>query len=117
MFKNNLSRPKQISTGENQSRGAGSTQNSFRLTTRGVACRLFISCWLVYSLHFATNTVREIYPALTLGDHFSFDVGEYVDFHPDLFAIPGRGAYINNNPGASIIGAVPYVVFRPSTLR
>lgn len=83
------------------------------LSTRGIAVRLFLTCWLVYALHFATNTVREIYPALSLGDHFSFDVSEYAGLHPDIFEIPGRGAYINNNPGASIIGAVPYTLSRP----
>ena len=70
----------------------------------GVALRLFVTCWMLYVLHFATNTVREIYPALSLGDHLSFDVSEYVGFHPDIFEIPGRGAFINNNPGASIVG-------------
>jgi hypothetical protein len=48
-----------------------------------------------------------------LGDHFSFDVSEYLGFHPDIFEIPGRGAFINNNPGASILGAIPYVLTRP----
>jgi hypothetical protein len=86
---------------------------SFPFSRRGVAFRLFVTCWLVYALHFATNTVREIYPALSLGDHLSFDVSEYVGFHPDIFEIPGRGAFINNNPGASILGAIPYVVSRP----
>ncbi|MCK6483124.1 MAG: hypothetical protein HUU22_01950 [Phycisphaerae bacterium] len=75
--------------------------------------RLFLTCWLIFAAHFATNTVREIFPALTLGDKRSFDVSEYVGFHPDLFEMPGRGAFINNNPGASIIGAVPYVLMRP----
>jgi len=78
--------------------------------------RLFLCCWLVYTIHFATNTVREIYPALSLGDHFSFDVKEYLGLHPDIFEIPGKGAYINNNPGASILGAVPYFIFRPLIL-
>ena len=31
-----------------------------RCSTRGVAWRLFLTCWLVYALHVATNTVREI---------------------------------------------------------
>lgn len=83
------------------------------VSTRSLAVKLFITCWLVYGLHFATNTVREIYPALSLGDHFSFDVSEYSGLHPDIFEIPGRGAYINNNPGASIIGAIPYAISRP----
>jgi hypothetical protein len=80
---------------------------------RGIAFRLFATCWLVYVLHFATNTVREIYPALSLGDHLSFDVSEYLGFHPDIFEIPGRGVFINNNPGASILGAIPYLLARP----
>jgi len=67
----------------------------------------------VYVLHFATNTVREIYPALSLGDHLSFDVSEYLGFHLDIFEVPGRGAFINNNPGASILGAIPYALVRP----
>jgi hypothetical protein len=57
--------------------------------------------------------VREIYPALSLGDRLSFDVSEYLGFHPDIFEVPGRGAFINNNPGASILGAVPYALARP----
>src|SRR5581483_9673617 len=88
---------------------------------RGIALRLFLTCWLLYALHFATNTVREIYPALSLGDHLSFDVSEYVGLHPDIFELPGRGAFINNNPGASInnnpgasiLGALPYTLARP----
>ena len=75
--------------------------------------RLFITCWLVYGAHFATNTVREIFPALSLGDHLSFDVSEYKGLHPDIFELPGRGVFINNNPGASILGAVPYIITRP----
>src|SRR5918992_3693507 len=78
-----------------------------------IPMRLFLSCWLVYALHLATNTVREIYPALSLGDHLSFDVSEYLGLHPDIFQLPGRGAFINNNPGASILGAIPYTLARP----
>ncbi len=84
---------------------------------RGTAARIFITCWLVFTLHFATNTVREIYPALSLGDHLSFDVTEYAGLHPDIFEMPGRGTFINNNPGASIIGAIPYTLLRPITDR
>jgi hypothetical protein len=85
----------------------------WRFSLRSTALRLFLTCWLVYALHFATNTVREIYPALSLGDHLSFDVSEYVGLHPDIFEIPGRGAFINNNPGTSMMGAVPYVLTKP----
>ncbi len=78
-----------------------------------VAVRLFLTCWFLFALHFATNTVREIYPALSLADHFSLDVSEYSGLHPDIFELPGRGTYINNNVGASILGAVPYFFLRP----
>ena len=88
-----------------------------RLSSRNVAVRLFLTCWLVYAMHFATNTVREIYPALSLGDHLSFDVSEYAGLHPDLFEIPGRGVFINNNPGAAISGAIPYTITHPLTDR
>lgn len=89
-----------------------------RYTTRGIAVRLFATCWIVYVLHFATNVVREIYPALALGDRLSFDVSEYLGLHPDIFQPAGRrGAFINNNPGASIVGAVPYALFRPAIDR
>src|SRR5207248_2311983 len=87
------------------------------MTDRAAAIRLFITCWVICGLHFATNTVREIYPALSLGDHLSFDVSEYLGLHDDIFAVPGRGAFINNNPGASILGAIPYVLARPVTDR
>jgi hypothetical protein len=76
--------------------------------------RLFCTCWIVYSLHFATNTVREIYPALSLADYFSLRVDEYAGLHPDLFEMPGRGWHINSNPGASMLAAVPYAVARPA---
>ena len=83
------------------------------LTTRQIARRLFVTCWLVYALHFATNTVREIYPALAIGDHFSFRVDEYANMHPDLFEKPGYGWHIGNNPGASMVAAIPYALARP----
>jgi hypothetical protein len=80
---------------------------------RGIAVRLFLTCWLVYSIHVATNTVREIYLALAIGDHLSFQVNEYAHMHPDLFDKPGYGWHIGANPGASMLGAVPYAVSRP----
>jgi hypothetical protein len=83
------------------------------LTTRQIARRLFVTCWVVYVLHFATNTVREIYPALAIGDHFSFRVDEYANMHPDLFEKPGYGWHIGNNPGASMVAAIPYALARP----
>jgi hypothetical protein len=81
--------------------------------TRGIAVRLFFTCWVVYSVHVATNTVREIFPALALADHFSFRLDEYHGLSPDLFEKPGYGWHITGNPGASMLAAVPYFLSRP----
>jgi hypothetical protein len=86
---------------------------SWRLSPNETALRLFLTCWLVYVLHFATDIVREIYPALALGDHFSFRVDEYAHLHPDLFEKEGYGWHIGNNPGASMLAAIPYALTRP----
>jgi len=85
----------------------------WRFTPRGLAWRLFLTCWLVYALHYSTNVVREIYPALALGDHFSFRLDEYANLHPDLFDKPGYGWHSGNNPGVSMLAAIPYAVARP----
>jgi hypothetical protein len=82
-------------------------------SSRSIAVRLFLTCWLIYAVHVATNTVREIYPALAIGDHFSFRVDDYANMHPDLFEKPGYGWHIGANPGASMLGAVPYFLSRP----
>ena len=79
-------------------------------TSKGIAVRLFISCWLIYGLHFATNIVREIYPAIALGDALTFRLDEYARLHPDIFEKPGYGWHINNNPGVSFFAAIPYAV-------
>ena len=85
----------------------------WRYSPRETAVRLFFTCWLVFVLHLATNTVREIYLALAIGDHLSFRVDEYANMHPDLFEKPGFGWHIGANPGASMLGAIPYAVLRP----
>lgn len=86
---------------------------AWHFSTSGLAVRLFLTCWLVYVVHFASNTVREIYPALALGDHLSFRVDEYANMHPDLFEKEGYGWHIGNNPGASMLAAIPYAMARP----
>ena len=86
---------------------------AWRFTPKGIAARLFLTCWLIYALHFATNIVREIFPALSIGDHFSFRVDEYAGMHPDLFEKEGYGWHIGNNPGVSMLAAIPYLLARP----
>jgi hypothetical protein len=93
--------------------GSNSKTPRRRISARDIAFRLFLTCWLIYALHFATNIVREIYPALALGDHLSFRVDEYAHMHPDLFETPGYGWHIGNNPGASMLAAIPYALARP----
>jgi len=73
--------------------------------------RLFLSVWLVYAIMVTTNVVRETYLAITLGERLSVNVDDYRGLHPDLFEFPGRGWYINSNPGTSIAGAIPYALF------
>jgi glycosyltransferase involved in cell wall biosynthesis len=68
---------------------------------------------VVYALHVTTDVVREHYPAVALGDHFSFRVDEYGGLHPDLFETPDRGWHIGNNPGVSMLAAIPYALARP----
>lgn len=85
-----------------------------RRSTRGTALRLFLTVWALYALHATTNIVRETYLAISLGTHASVRVDEFLGLHPDLFEIPGRGAYINNNPGASILGGAAYLLVRPA---
>lgn len=112
-----LSREETVQARQEAGINGAEADEPIRKKRRALALRIFLTCWFLYALHFATNTVREIYPALSLGDHLSFDVSEYLGLHPDIFEVPGRGAFINNNPGASIMGAVPYVVFRPVIIR
>jgi hypothetical protein len=76
--------------------------------------KLVLTVWLVYSLFATTNVARETYLALALAERGSIRVDEYRGLHPDMFEIPGRGWYINNNPGASVLGALPYLVARPA---
>ncbi|MGE0815569.1 MAG: hypothetical protein AB7O28_27305 [Vicinamibacterales bacterium] len=75
--------------------------------------RLAVSLWIVLALHFATNISRELYPALTLAEHGSLAVDEYVGLHPDIFVAPSGRAFINNNPGASVVAALPLFLARP----
>lgn len=78
-----------------------------------LALRLVVSVWIALALHFATNISRELYPALTLAERGSLAVDEYTGLHPDIFVAPNGRAFINNNPGASVLAAVPLVVARP----
>src|SRR6266446_6950761 len=79
--------------------------------------RVFVTCWLVYSAFCTPYIGREHYAAITLAERGSLNVEPYLGWTEDLFRAPRGGAYINNNPGASLAGAVPLVLLRPLLAR
>ncbi len=79
--------------------------------------RVFLTCWLVYTVFWAPYIVREHFPAVALAERGSLNVERYLGWTEDIFRGPGGGAYINNNPGASLTGAVPLVLLRPLLTR
>jgi hypothetical protein len=83
------------------------------MTTRAIWIRLFITCWMVFVLHFATDFGREHYLVLSIVEDFSFRLDKYKGLHSDIFDTPGHGAHHAGNPGASMVAAIPYFIFRP----
>jgi len=81
---------------------------------RSLALRIFLFSWLAYTVHWAPFLIRELFPAVTLARSGSLDVSEYLGWINDIFAGPRGGAYINNNPSASIAGAIPLAVAQPA---
>lgn len=75
--------------------------------------RLFATCWLIFVLHFATNIVREHYLSFTIAEDHSFRMDKYLGLHVDIFDTAAHGAHIGNNPGVSMLAAIPYWVCRP----
>lgn len=75
--------------------------------------RLFLVIWIVYSLHFATNVVREHYPAFSVAQHGTFRVDEYQGFHADIFRHVDGHSVIGNQVLVSVLAAVPLFVFEP----
>jgi len=84
-----------------------------RRPSNSLQLRVFATCWLVFVLHFATDIVREHYLSFSLAEDYSFRMDKYLGFHVDIFDTPGRGAHIGNNPGVSMLAAIPYWVCRP----
>ncbi|PWT88130.1 MAG: hypothetical protein C5B54_11120 [Acidobacteria bacterium] len=83
------------------------------MSLRSTRIRLFLTCWLVFCLHFATDFVREHYLVLAIVEDHSFHLDKYIGLHADIFNVPGRGATMAANPGASMIAAVPYFLLHP----
>ncbi|MCA9320615.1 MAG: hypothetical protein KDB53_07765, partial [Planctomycetes bacterium] len=79
----------------------------------GLRTRLFLICWLGFSLHFSTNVVREHYPAFTLIDQGNFQLDEYLGFHADIFEHTDGHAYIGNQVAGSLPAVPALLIFDP----
>jgi hypothetical protein len=77
------------------------------------AFRLGVIAWIIYSVHFATNVVREHYPAFALAEHGTFRVDEYQGFHSDIFVHRDGHSVIGNQVLVSALAAIPLLVFDP----
>ena len=71
----------------------------------------------MYAGFWAPYIVREHFPAIALAERGSLNVDRYMGWSPDIFPGPRGGAYINNNPGASLTAAIPLVLLRPVLAR
>ena len=80
---------------------------------RSYKIRIFLTCWILFTIHFATNVVREHYPAFTIAEQGTFKVDDYLGFHPDIFLHDDGHSYIGNNVAGSILAAVPLFIFDP----
>ncbi|HSR90266.1 MAG TPA: hypothetical protein VLK88_03090, partial [Gemmatimonadales bacterium] len=88
------------------------------LSLRSVKIRLFLTCWMVYVLHFATDFVREHYLVLSIVENHTFRLDPYLGMHVDIFQNPPNaphgGAHHGANPGISFVGAIPYLITKPA---
>lgn len=83
-----------------------------------IRLRLFLTCWLVYVLHFATDFSREHYLVVSIVEDRSYALDKYYGLHVDIFQnpphAPVQGAHHGANPGISMLAAVPYFLTRPA---
>ncbi len=79
--------------------------------------RLFLTCWVIFCLHYATDFVREHFLVISMVEKRTFDLGEYYGLHEDIFVNPPnakvQGVHHGANPGISMLAAVPYAITRP----
>ncbi len=79
--------------------------------------RLFLTCWVLFCLHFATDFVREHYLVVSMVEENSFDLSRYYGLHDDIFRngpdAPHGGVHHGANPGISMLAAIPYAITRP----
>ena len=85
-----------------------------RIGLKSLKVRIFLTCWILYSVHFATNVVREHYPAFSLAEHGTFKVDDYLGFNSTIFLHKDGHSYVNNNVASSLIAALPLIIFDPA---
>ncbi len=83
-----------------------------------IRLRLFLTCWIVFVLHYATDFVREHYLVVSIVEDHSYALDKYYGLHVDIFKNPPearvQGAHHGANPGISMVAAIPYALFRPA---
>ena len=83
-----------------------------------IKVRLFLTCWMVYVLHFATDFVREHYLVVSIVEDHAYRLDQYYGLHVDIFRNPPeakvQGAHHGANPGISMLAAIPYALTRPA---
>ena len=75
--------------------------------------RIFLVCWIVFTLHFATNIVREHYPAFSLVEDGDLYLDEYRGFHADIFEHPNGHAVVGNQVAGSLPAVPALLLFDP----
>ena len=79
--------------------------------------RLFLTCWVIFCLHYATDFVREHFLVVSMVEKGTFDLGDYYRLHEDIFVNPPnakvQGVHHGANPGISMLAAIPYALTRP----
>ena len=66
--------------------------------------RLFLVAWILFGVHFATNVVREHYPAFALTSRGDFFLDEYAGFHADIYFHPVTKHWVVGN---QVLGSLP----------
>src|SRR5689334_12907091 len=74
---------------------------------------LFLVCWIIFAVHWTPFMIREEFPAITLATDGTLNVARFAGWTNDIFVRDDGRAFINNNPGASILGAIPLFISRP----
>jgi hypothetical protein len=83
------------------------------MSTRSTAVRVFVSLWIIFCVHWATDFVREHFLVLSIVERHTFALDGFEDLHPDIFVHTDGHSYHGANPGISMVGAIPYFLLAP----